>query len=116
MKAAQRAIFEQAENALENGRHAEAFDLYLQLMLDWLAASDPAQAAAESLRASEMAAMERLADLAALFGDWDRAAETLDAMQRLFEQASNPCAADYIALKAVAVELNRGRPHHAEQR
>ena len=109
------SVFEQAEQEFEHGRFARSFDLYMQVMLAWMVASEPSHAAVESLTAREMVALERLADLSALFGQWDKASQILKLVKNLFEQAGNRYAADYIALKLVSLEINRGFIWQARQ-
>jgi CHAT domain-containing protein/tetratricopeptide (TPR) repeat protein len=59
--------------------------------------------------------LERLADLAALFGEWDEAQQLLTSLRALFEGAGNLYAADYIYVKHVSLEIGRGRIRHARQ-
>jgi tetratricopeptide (TPR) repeat protein len=108
MNAAAQIIFEQAEEELERGNFAIAFSFYLQFLMDRVTSSDPELVATENFTVLDMVAMERLADLAALFGWWDEAAKVLNLTIELFEQARNDCASNYIRLKLISLELNRG--------
>jgi CHAT domain-containing protein len=115
MTASRQALFQVAEDEFERGEFASALLRYRQVLLDFLAESDPTQGIATRLTEAEVVMLERLADLAALFGEWDEAQQLLTSLRQLFEDAGNLYAADYICLKQVALEIGRGRLRHARQ-
>src|SRR5438874_5552914 len=93
-----------AEEAFAAGRYRAALGAYGDLLHGRLAT-------AASLGAADLVVIERLAELATLFGWFEAADNLLEAMVVLCREAKNELAADYAHMKRVELALARGRTH-----
>lgn len=96
-----------AEDAERLGRWGEAFDAYLDLLAQRIAAmSDPGHEASEqTFESFDLRLIERVADLATLFGNFEAADNLLEALL-LFCRDRSPLEADYTALKRAELLLD----------
>lgn len=93
--------FEQAESAFWRGDFKGARDAYLDYLLNCLAAG-------ARITPHVVTALERMADIAVLFGEWKRAERFLIESRKAFQKAGNLYGADYISLKRVLLASARG--------
>jgi tetratricopeptide (TPR) repeat protein len=93
-----------AEAALAAGRYREALDTYSGLLRGRLSGG----AGSAEFAAADLVVIERLVELAALFGLFAAADDLLDAMVVLCREAANDLAGDYATLKRVELSLARG--------
>lgn len=99
------AGIEAAEEDLAAGRYRAALDSYAKLLGGRLAATN----GADGLGAADLIVVERLAELAILFGQFAAADDLLDAMVGLCSQAGNFLASDHALLKRVELAFASGR-------
>jgi tetratricopeptide (TPR) repeat protein len=101
-----RARMESAEADLRASRLQQAFDGYREIMKRLL---DRRTEGGKQFRGADLMVIERLAELAVLFGHAQAADDLLRAMVTLCDEAGNTIAADYARLKRVEVLLGTGR-------
>lgn len=93
--------FDRAEEQLERGDFAAAEEAYRSfLLLDLTAGAD--------MGLPQLVALERIGDIAVLFGEWDRAERLLAAVRDAFAHAGNLYASDCISLKLASLAISRG--------
>lgn len=102
--------FQVAEDALRSGRYREAMDGFSGLLQARLAAGS------ENLAAADLMVVERLSEIAALFGLSKAAENLLDGMAALMRQSGNALGADYTDMKRVELALSAGDLHGAMTR
>ena len=100
---------EAAEDELAGGRYRAALESYASLLRGRLATDG----GAVEFGAADLIVLERLAELATLFGLFASAADLLDAMVVLCRRADNTLASDYAQLKRIELAFARGRIHQS---
>jgi len=94
-------LFDQAEAAFEKGNFEDARNAYREVLLDRLAADlGPTWLSA--------VALERMADIAYLFGEEEQAEKFLAAIRDDFKLAGHLYGADFISLKIASIATTRG--------
>lgn len=100
------ARMQAAEADLRALRFRQAFDGYREIMKRLL---DRRTGGGHAFRGADLMVIERLAELAVLFGYAQAADDLLCAMVVLCDEAENTIAADYARLKRVEILLGTGR-------
>jgi tetratricopeptide (TPR) repeat protein len=101
---------QKAEDLLALRRYREALTVYVELLrrrLDAVAGGDG------GFDEADLIVVERLAELATLFGFFDAADSLLEGMVTLCREAGNDLGADYAHMKRVELVLSRGQTHDA---
>jgi len=94
-------LFEQAEAAFEGGDFENARDAYREVLLDQLASGlGPTWRSA--------VALERMADIAYLFGQEERAQQLLTKIRNDFKHSRRIFEADFVSLKLASIATTRG--------
>jgi CHAT domain-containing protein len=101
-----------AEAACNRGDFAAGLGAYRDL----LAARLAEEASLDQLLAADLVVIDRLGDLAVLFGQFAAADDLFNAMAALTRQHGNLLAADYATLKRAELSLGRGALHEAFER
>jgi tetratricopeptide (TPR) repeat protein len=96
---------QRAEDDLRAGRYRAALDAYTVLLRGRLALAG----GIDSFGAADLVVIERLAELATLFGLFGAADDLLLSMVELCRRAGNDLAADYTQLKRIETVLARGQ-------
>jgi CHAT domain-containing protein/tetratricopeptide (TPR) repeat protein len=104
------AAAEAAEAAWRRGAWGEALDAYNEILRGRLEDLRDEGPAAQAMRALDLVVIERLADLAVLFGHVRAADRLLEGYVALTAEVGNLMAADYGALKRVRLAMATGRP------
>jgi hypothetical protein len=104
-----RQAFEVAEEQFERGAYRDAFRAYRVILSARLA--EPAA----GKTAFDAQVVERLADLATLFGQHSAAEDLLTALVQRFRAAGNIPAADYTLIKVAAVRFAQDRLNGARR-
>ncbi len=101
MRAISDDLFEQAEAAFECGDFENAREVYRQVLLDHLASGlDPTSLS--------VVALERMADIAYLFGEEEKAEQFFAAIRGVYKQSGDIYGADLISLKIASIAITRG--------
>ncbi len=105
-----RKAFHLAEEQYHRGDFEDAFHAYRDLLMSRMQAGAGSQSPVTAL---DVVAMERLANLAVLYGFYAPAADLLQAMRSWFARSSNLYSADFTALKLASVYIAQGLIRHA---
>ncbi len=100
-----RTAFHRAEDQFQRGDFEGAFQSYRDLMVARLQAGVGAQSPATGL---DVVALERLSDLAVLYGFYTPAVNLLQAVRAWYAASSNLYCADFTALKLASVYRAQG--------
>jgi len=95
------AAHERAEAHFEKGEFAAARVLYLEILQATFAAGGEP-------RLAVMAAVQRLAEIAVMVGEWDAAIDGLELVRSGFAQSGNTYMADYASTRIAAVQNAQG--------
>jgi CHAT domain-containing protein len=93
------------EDAFRAGRYRDALQLYSQLLARRLRSGN---GGTSHLGAADLVIVERVAELATLFGHFAAADDLLQGVVELARGASNDLAADYTLLKRTEISLAKG--------
>jgi hypothetical protein len=103
--AALEAGVQAGEDAFRAGRYRDALQLYCQLLAGRLRSGN---GGTSHLSAADLVVVERVAELATLFGLFDAADDLLQGVVELARGAGNDLAADYTLLKRTEISLAKG--------
>jgi tetratricopeptide (TPR) repeat protein len=101
-----------AEALLVAGDYGEAYGAFQRALLGRTRSRAQQDAPPDSL---DLAVIERVAELAVLFGDHDAADGLIESYAAFARRAGNRYLGDYGALKLAQIRLARGRLRHAER-
>jgi CHAT domain-containing protein len=108
------AAAQKAEDAWRNGDFAAALQLYARAMSERLANNAYGVDPTIKLEAADLVVMERLSDLARLFGRGEAADELLSIAINQISAAGNDYWADLLRVKRVDLALGCARLRHAQ--
>jgi hypothetical protein len=95
-------LFDGAEDRFAKGELMAARSMYSRFVLDLLAAGDP-------VSVPVLLALDRLADIGVLLGEYDQAQQFLTKIETEFKAAQNAWAVDFTALKRASVAIGRAQ-------
>jgi CHAT domain-containing protein len=100
--------FRQAEAAFARGDFKGARDIYGAYLLEHIATD-------HEFTTDFITALERMADIAVLFGEWERAENFLAKILEAFQKSGDLYGADYVSLRSALIASARGQFPFAKQ-